>query len=35
VLNVQPGQTYVFTARRQNTDRIVLVPSTVPSRRPH
>src|SRR5439155_1363624 len=26
VLNVQHGQTYVFTATRQNTDRVVLVP---------
>ncbi|HEX3247870.1 MAG TPA: hypothetical protein VHS05_00475 [Pyrinomonadaceae bacterium] len=32
VLDVQPGQTYVFTATRpNNTDRVVLVPSAVPS----
>ena len=30
VLNVQPGQTYVFTAKWQNTDRVVLVPSALP-----
>src|SRR2546421_9984115 len=30
VLNVQHGQTYVFTATRQNTDRVVLVPSALP-----
>jgi hypothetical protein len=29
VLNVQSGQTYVFTATRQNTDSVVLVPSAV------
>ena len=29
-LNVQSGQTYVFTAVRRNTDSVVLVPSTVP-----
>jgi hypothetical protein len=35
VLIVEHGQTYVFTAtRRQSTDRVVLVPSTVPSRQP-
>jgi tetratricopeptide (TPR) repeat protein len=34
VLNVRSGQTYVFTAIRQNTDSVVLVPSTVPSRQP-
>jgi hypothetical protein len=35
VLIVEDGQTYVFTAtRRQNTDSVVLVPSTVPSRQP-
>src|SRR6476646_2952643 len=31
VLNVRPGQTYVFTAKGQNTDRVVLVPSALPS----
>jgi hypothetical protein len=30
VLNVRRGQTYVFTAVRQNTDSVVLVPSTLP-----
>ncbi|MGC1323243.1 MAG: tetratricopeptide repeat protein [Candidatus Udaeobacter sp.] len=30
VLNVQHGQTYVFTAIRQNTDSVVLVPSALP-----
>jgi hypothetical protein len=30
VLNVQPGQTSVFTAKWQNTDRVVLVPSALP-----
>ncbi len=30
VLNVQPGQTYVFTAIRQNTNSVVLVPSALP-----
>jgi hypothetical protein len=29
VLNVRPGQTYVFTAIRQNTDRVALVPSAL------
>jgi hypothetical protein len=29
VLEVQGGQTYVFTATRQNTDSVVLVPSAV------
>jgi Tetratricopeptide repeat len=29
VLNVQRGQTYVFTAIRQNTDSVVLVPSAL------
>src|SRR5215472_256666 len=33
VLNVQRGQTYVFTAtRRQDTDSVVLVPSALPPR---
>jgi hypothetical protein len=36
VLIVEDGQTYVFTAtRRQNTDSVVLVPSTLPSGQPH
>src|SRR5438093_515233 len=35
VLNVRHGQTYVFTAIRQNTDRVVLVPSALPPGRPH
>ncbi len=36
VLIVQDGQTYVFTAtRRQNTDSVVLVPSTLPPGQPH
>jgi tetratricopeptide (TPR) repeat protein len=36
VLNVQPGQTYVFTAtRRQDTDSVVLVPSALPPGQPH
>ena len=30
VLNVRPGQTYVFTAKWQNTDHVVLVPSALP-----
>jgi len=30
VLNVRRGQTYVFTAVRQNTDSVVLVPSALP-----
>jgi hypothetical protein len=30
VLNVRPGQTYVFTAKWQDTDRVVLVPSALP-----
>jgi len=30
VINVQPGQTYVFTAKWQNTDRVVLIPSALP-----
>ena len=36
VLNVKDGQTYVFTAtRRQNTDGVVLVPSTLAPGQPH
>jgi hypothetical protein len=34
VLNVQHGQTYVFTAMRQNTDSVALVPSALPSGQP-
>jgi Tetratricopeptide repeat len=34
VLNVRSGKTYVFTATRQNTDSIVLVPSAVPPGQP-
>ena len=34
VLNVQHGQTYVFTATRQNTDSVVLVPSALPPGQP-
>jgi hypothetical protein len=30
VLNVRPGQTYVFTAVWQNSDRVALVPSALP-----
>jgi hypothetical protein len=30
VLNVRPGQTYVFTAIWRDTDRVVLVPSALP-----
>ena len=35
VLNVQQGQTYVFTATRHNADSVVLVPSALPPRQPH
>jgi len=35
VLNVQGGQTYVFTAIRQNTDSVVLVPSALPPGEAH
>src|SRR6184192_1542299 len=35
VLDVRHGQTYVFTATRQNTDSVVLVPSALPPGRPH
>jgi tetratricopeptide (TPR) repeat protein len=35
VLNVRRGQTYVFTAIRQNTDSVVLVPSALPPGEPH
>ena len=34
VLNVQSGQTYVFTATRGNTDSVVLVPSALPAGQP-
>ena len=30
VLNVQPGRTYVFTALWRDSDRVVLVPSSLP-----
>ena len=36
VLNVQHGQTYVFTATRSNNaDRVILVPSAPPPAQPH
>ena len=35
VLNVQHGQKYVFTAIRQNTNSVVLVPSALPPEQPH
>jgi Tetratricopeptide repeat len=35
VLNVQHGETYVFTARRNNKDSVVLVPSALPPGQPH
>jgi hypothetical protein len=35
VLTVQRGQTYVFTATRHNTDRVILVPSAPPAGQPH
>ena len=31
VLNVRPGQTYVFTAAWRDTDSVVLVPSALPA----
>jgi hypothetical protein len=34
VLNVRRGETYVFTATRQNTDSVVLVPSALPPGQP-
>jgi hypothetical protein len=34
VLNVLRGQTYVFTATRQNPDGVVLVPSALPGGQP-
>jgi Tetratricopeptide repeat len=35
VLNVRRGQTYVFTATRQNTDSVALVPSALSPGQPH
>jgi tetratricopeptide (TPR) repeat protein len=35
VLNVQQGQTYVFTATRNEADRVILVPSAPPQGQPH
>jgi len=35
MLDVQQGQTYVFTATRQNTGSVVLVPSALPPKQPH
>ncbi len=35
VLNVRSGQTYVFTAVRQNTDSVALIPSVLPPGQPH
>jgi len=35
VLDVRDGQTYVFTATRENTDSVVLVPSALPPGQPH
>jgi hypothetical protein len=35
VLNVRRGQTYVFTAKRQNPDSVALVPSALPRGQPH
>jgi hypothetical protein len=35
VLNVRRGQTYVFTAIRQNPDSVVLIPSALPPGQPH
>ena len=35
VLDVQHGQTYAFTAIRQNTDSVVLVPIALPPGQPH
>ena len=34
VLDVRSGQTYVFTATRQNTGSVVLVPSALPPKQP-
>jgi hypothetical protein len=34
VLNVRHGQTYIFTATRQNPDSVVLVPSALPQGQP-
>jgi hypothetical protein len=35
VLNVRDGQTYVFTAKRQNPDSVLLVPSALPPGQQH
>lgn len=35
VLNVRPGQTYVFTAVWRDTDSVVLVPSALPPGQPY
>jgi hypothetical protein len=35
VLNVRPGQTYVFTAIWRDTDSVVLVPSALPPGQPY
>jgi len=35
VLDVRHGETYVFTAIRQNTDSVALVPSALPAGQPH
>jgi hypothetical protein len=35
VLNVRPGQTYVFTAVWRDTDTVVLVPSALPPGQPY
>jgi hypothetical protein len=35
VLNVRPGQTYVFTGIWKDSDRVVLVPSALPPEQPY
>ena len=35
VLNVRPGQTYVFTATWDGSNRVVLVPSSLPAGQPY
>jgi hypothetical protein len=35
VLNVRPGQTYVFTASWDGSNRVVLVPSALPPGQPY
>jgi hypothetical protein len=35
ILNVRPGQTYVFTAIWRDTDTVVLVPSALPPGQPY